>query len=80
MPVHIQRRTARRLAAHVEAAVIVGTLRARMQSDRLRADPQAAHVARQGAAIGETVALTLLDAGRWIGESLDRLTARRPCP
>ncbi|MEL6061892.1 MULTISPECIES: hypothetical protein [unclassified Methylobacterium] len=69
VPVHASRRQARRLAAEVAEAEI------RREAIRFGGDLQAARAARQGAAMGESVALGLLDFTRFVSAGMDRLQA-----
>ncbi|BAQ49539.1 hypothetical protein [Methylobacterium aquaticum] len=77
LPIHVQRRMARRLAAQAEAADLLGSMRASIFGDaaQLGGDPQAARAAQQGAAMGASFALGLLSAGRFLSAGLDRLQA-----
>lgn len=73
VPVHLRRRTARRLAVEAHGAVIEAEVRRR--ADRFKGDIQAARAAHNGAEVGEAVAVGFLDLGWWIGSAMDRLQA-----
>ncbi|MCJ2015533.1 hypothetical protein [Methylobacterium sp. J-076] len=79
VPVHLRRRTARRLAVQAHGAALADAMdtiieaEARRRADRLGGDLQAARAARKGAEVGESVALGFLVLGRQIGAAVDRL-------
>ncbi|WP_070999652.1 hypothetical protein [Methylobacterium sp. C1] len=79
--VHLQRRTARRVAAaarieaFANAVEVVTGAEIRRRGEALGGDLQAARAAHQGAAAGEAVALAILGLGRQVSAGIDRLQA-----
>lgn len=82
VPVHLRRRTARRLAVEAHAAAFAGAMdvvieaEIRRRADRLGGDLQAARAAHRGAEVGESLALGFLALGRQLGAAANRLHAQ----